>query len=270
MRPLLYAAPLLALFAQAPERTATFTNGAAEALGTCDVRPESIACWDLDGKPAPELASSLRSSLSNGGDVSFRLGKKNRTLAVCRPQAMPLSYHVGENNSVYASSTYNMNPVFDFIRVAVEPSETSAVLSLSATIQSPQDLEIPFREGSKAEIEGRTLEIGPPAKAGKNDPPPNNPYGRPVPGESWIVPVSLSGDPNTGYWNYTPLDAASQPIRYVDAKGQPITALKALALEPTLQPGGGYYNPPNDAGPARPKKPRPRRSRAATATLSAR
>ncbi|GEM_PF-5772110 len=85
-----------------------------------------------------------------------------------------------------------------------------------------------------------------------------NNYGNPLPvTEYWTVVIGLKGgDGQNQYvqWSYTPLDASGAPIRYVDADGKPISAIKALALEPTLQPGNNNYYPNGEA--ALVKKPK--------------
>lgn len=256
MRPFLLFAPLLLGFVtfQGAGGTAAFPTGTVTALGACDVRPESVSCWDMDGKAAEELAISLRSYLSNGNDVSFRFGKKNRYLITRRPQTLQPQYRTGPNNYVNSSSTYNADPVMDFLRIAVDPMETEVVVSVTTTIQSPTDEEIDFKEGAIKSIDGRQVEIGPSAKVvDDRSRPAANPYGQPIVGPAWNVPIAVSGgDGDIGYWAYTPLDGEGNPIRFVDASGKPISALKALALEPHLQPGNGFYYP-NGQPSAKPK-----------------
>ena len=257
MRPLLLAPlALAALLPQGAGRAAVFPNGTVEARGACEARPESVACWDMDGKPSPELAEGLRAALSNNGEVSFRLGKKNRYLVVRRPQGLQPQYRMGRETHLSANATYNTDPVVDYIRLAAEPDATVATVSVSTSVQSPKDEDVPLRVGATAQIEGQRLEIGEAVKvAPDKNRPATNPYsGQRVVGEVWNVVIGLTPEvPQSNGWAFTPLDKEGQPIRYVDAVGKPISALKALALEPNIQPGYGYYYNNGTPPPAKPK-----------------
>lgn len=241
---------------QGPRRSASFPKGTVEARGVCDVRPESVACWDMDGKPATDIVEAIRSHLgTNGQEVQFRLGKKNRYLVLRRPQALQISYQTGTNNSLSANSTYNSDPVTDFVRLAADPSDATATLKAQATIQSNEDVSLPLREGTKMDIEGRNVEVGAATKVvpvkGR---PMIDPYSnRTMLGDAWNVVIGLGGEPGYVSWAYTPLDASGAPIRYVDASGKPIAALKALALEPNLPAGNNGYSGNPLASTAKPK-----------------
>jgi hypothetical protein len=263
MRSLLFASVVVgtvyATQEATPQRTVRFPQGEAEAVGACDVRPESIACWNLDGSKSTELEDSVRAILSNGQEVNFRVGKKNRFLAVRRPQQMPISYRAGANNSLYGNWQRPGDPTTEFIRYAGDPTETQVVLTAQTTVQSPNEDLIDLKEGSSAEIDGRKLEIGAIQKVipGKTRPDPRfyyNGYNRPPVGETWNVVFGLSGKEGEYVnWAFTPLDAAGQPIRYVDAHGKPIAAVRALALEPTLSPNNFNGYPNNDPAAPKPK-----------------
>lgn len=228
----------------APKRSATFGAATVEALGACDVRPESIACWDLDGAKSPELEDGIRGALSNGNEVQFRFGKKNRLLAFRRPQSMGFSYRVGANTPLYGSWNVNGDPMTEFVRIPADPSEKQVVVTAQTTIQSSKEEEIAFREGVVAQIDGRKVEIGAMQKVVPTKTPPNaRPfyYGQPRPIDGWNVVMGIASKENEFVnWAYTALDSSGQPIRYVDAQGKPITAMKALALEPNIQNNGNY------------------------------
>ena len=245
MRSFLFV-PLVAVLVpsiQVLKTSASFPSGSVEARGVCDVRPDAITCWDMDGGTSPVLSDSARSFFaSNSQDVQFRLGRKNRYLVLRRPQSLQLSYRLGANDQVWSSSTYNVEPVTDFVRIAANPSDVSATLLAQTTIQSKQDTPLPFREGATVEFEGRKLEIGATTKVvAQKGKPVVDVYNRPRSDNVWSVVLGLSGESSSLSWFYTPLDANGVPILYVDADGKAITALKALALEPTLQPNGSSY-----------------------------
>jgi hypothetical protein len=241
-----------------PQRTVRFPQGEIEARGACDVRPESIRCWDMDGAKSTELEDSIRAALGNGNEVSFRVGKKNRILVTRRPQTLPVSYRTGTNNSLYGNWQFGGEQTTEFIRYPAELSETQVVLIAQTTVQSSKDEEIAFREGAVAEIDGRKVEIGAVQKLipGKTAPNPRffNGYNRPPAGDAWNVVLGLTGKENEYVnWAFTPLDSSGQPIRYVDAHGKPITAIRALALEPTLSPNNFNGYPTNDPAAPKPK-----------------
>ena len=257
--PTLAVASVYTIQEAAPQRTAIFSGGTAEARGVCDVRPESIRCWDMSGATSVELEDTMRAVLANGQEVNFRVGKKNRILIVRRPQSMPVSYRANPNNSLYGNWQQGSDPTTEFIRYAAEPSETQVVVTAQTTIQNPKDEEIAFREGTSDQIDGRKLEIGAMQKVIPGKTPPNphfyyNGYNRPPVGETWNVVFGLSGKEGEYVnWAFTPLDAASQPIRYVDAHGKPIAAVRALALEPTLSSNNFNGYPNNDPAAPKPK-----------------
>jgi len=152
----MYAVPLLALAAQGPSFVAEFPNGKIEARGACDVRPEAVACWGMDGKPSEELADSVRIALSNGQEAQFRLGRKNRYLVVRRPQALSASYRLSANDNVYGNFSLNGETTTEFLRVSLAPSETSVVLHAQTpsratrtwTSRSASEAERPSRAGT--------------------------------------------------------------------------------------------------------------------------
>ena len=263
MRSLLFAPLVLGSFyiAQevAPQRTVRFPQGDIEARGACDVRPESIACWDMDGAKSAELEDSVRAVLANGQEVSFRVGKKNRILVIRRPQTASVSYRVSTNNSLYGNWQQGGDPTTEFVRYPADLSEKTVVLTAQTTVQAAKDEEIDFREGATGEIDGRKLEIGAVQKFVPGKTPPNprmyyNGYNRPPVGDTWNAVLGLTGkDGEYVNWAFIPLDAAGQPIRYVDAKGKPITAIRALALEPTLSPNNYNGYPNNDPAAPKPK-----------------
>ncbi|RYG26644.1 hypothetical protein EON82_02455 [bacterium] len=259
MRSLLFASVVFgtvyAAQEPAPQRTVTFPGGSAEARGVCEVRPESIRCWDMAGAKSAELEESMRAVLANGQEVSFRVGKKNRILVIRRPQALSVSYRTNPNNSLYGNWQQQGEPTTEFVRYSAEPSETEVVLTAQTVVQSPNDEEIAFAEGTSGQIDGRRVEIGAVQKIDPAKAP--NPrfygYNRPPSGTAWNVVLGLSGKENDYVnWTFTPLNSSGQPIRYVDASGKPITAIRALALEPNLSPNN--YNPyPNDPAAPKPK-----------------
>lgn len=260
MRPLLYA-PLLGL-ALVPQvqKAATFPNGRVEARGACEIRPESVACWDMDGKPSPDLTDATRATLANN-EVGFRLGRKNRVLVVRRSQQMSVQYRVEGQDNVYSNWQSGGDPTTEYLRVAAEPSAATATLRVQSTVQASKDVDLPLREGATGEVEGWTVEVGAAQKVipKKGDPPVNRGYyyGQPPAStEYWNVVMGLKGrEGESVSWAYTPLDAAGAPIRYVDAKGRPLSAIKALALEPSLQPNPNYGYPgaPTGEGARKPK-----------------
>lgn len=259
MRSLLLA-PLVVGLAYAaqeagPKKSATFSKGTLEALGACEVRPESVACWDLSGAKSPELEDSIRGLLSNGNEIQFKFGKKNRVLAFRRPQSLNFQYRADANNSLYGNWTVSGDPTTEFVRIPADPSAKQVVITAMTSNPGDKDEEISFKEGSTAQIDGRKLEIGAMQKVTPTKTGPNsrgyNYYGQPRPTEGWTVVMGLSGaEGQFVVWNYVALDTSGQPIRYVDAQGKPITAMKALALEPNLQ-NGNYY--PNNGEPQTPK-----------------
>ncbi len=261
MRSLLLA-PLvvgLAYVAQetSPKRSATFGAATLEARGACDVRPENIACWDMDGAKSAELEDGIRGALSNGNEVQFRFGKKNRMLAFRRPQNMGFSYRVGTNTSLYGTWNVNGDPTTEFVRIPADPSDKQVVVTAQATIPSLKDEEIAFREGAVGQIDGRKVEIGAMIKVVPAKTPPNaRPYyyGQPRPVDGWNVVMGISSKENEYLnWTYTALDSSGQPIKYVDAQGKPITAMKALALEPNIQANGNYPYPNGETPVPKPK-----------------
>ena len=250
---------LLAL--QVPSPKVAFPGGEVEALGVCDVRPDAVSCWNMQGAPAVDLETSVRAALGNN-EVSFRLGKKNRLLVTQRPQRLQVNYRADGNDYLYSNYSRSGEPMMEFLRYAAEPSATSVTLHLQTTVQSDKDFDVPFRKGGVAQIEGDQLEIGDSVKilAGKDAlPDPSNGYDGTQAADTdyWNVVLGVKRE-GEGYvqWAYTPLDSAGEAIRYVDAQGRPISALKALALEPNLPSANGYNGRRNfarTAGKAKPK-----------------
>jgi hypothetical protein len=239
-----------------PKRSATIGAGTIQAVGVCDVKPDTIACWDLDGVKSQELEDGFRNEISNNREIQFRFGKKNRILAFRRPQNMGFQYKTNPNTYLYGNWTQNGDPVTEFVRIPAEPSDKQVVVTAQTTIQGLKDEEIAFKEGTVGQIDGKKLEIGAMQKVVPSKTPPNsrNYYynGQPRPGEGWSVVLGISTKDNESViWAYTALDSSGQPIRYVDSKGQPITAMKALALEPNLN--NGNYNSNGEIPVPKPK-----------------
>ena len=254
--------PLALLVTEGPTLSAVLPGGTVEAQGACDIRPDGVACWDTDGAPSPALVEAVRNALArSGGDVQFRLGRKNRYLAVRHPQGVNANYRALGSESVYGNFRTEGEPAMEFMRVSVEPSVSSIVLQAQASVPADKDVDLSLREGSRATVDGWDVEVGAAQrvvvkKGTVPNPRRNFGYGPPPPGmDYWMVVIGLKGRENVyPQWALTPLDAEGQPIRYLDAAGRPISALKALALEPTLQPTNGY-SPNNGEEPAA-KKPK--------------
>ena len=191
--------------------------------------------------------------------MSFRLGKKNRLLVTQRSQSLQVTYRADGTDNLYPNYSRGGEPQMEFLRYAAEPSATSVTLHAQTTVQSDKNIDVPFRKGATEQIEGDRLEIGDSVKAFANKaapPNPNNGFNgnQPSDSEYWNVVLGVKRKEAEGYvqWAYTPLDSAGEAIRYVDEHGRPITALKALALEPNLPATNGYNNG-RTLGKAKPK-----------------
>ncbi len=266
MRPLPFAllsgSFMLVRLTSSPSTVATFAGGQAEALGVCEARPDYVACWSPTGAASPSLTDTFRFALANGGEASFRFGKKNRYLAVRHPAELAVNYRAA-NDSLSPSLYGNGEPRTEFLRVTAGPTEGEITIQASVTIANKEEPVLPLREGAKATIDGRSVEVGAAQKvsakkrAATVDP--QRFYGyspNPPTGDYWTFVIGLEGrEGEYVNWSYTPLDSAGTPIRYVDVNGRPLSAIKALALEPTLQSANGYNGFPN-GGPSDAPKPK--------------
>lgn len=251
------------IFAQtqlpSPSRSAKVGDRNFDAAGVCEANPEGVKCWDLDRKPLPSAEENLRSLSANGTDLTFRIGKKNRYLVVRRPRDFNLNYRLSISDYAGYISNYQGDPVYDFIKVAVDGSLPDVSLSAQVWVPADRDVDVPMQEGSKANIEGRTLEIGK-ASLGKGNPqaPGMFPMGQSVPSPHpwWSVIMGIDGDLSQGLnWGMTPIGRDGKPIAYVDAKGEPMSAVKAMSEGVSPDPfNGGYVLPDMQGTPG--KKPK--------------
>jgi hypothetical protein len=193
----------------------------------------------------------------NGGNVTFRFGKKNRVVVMLSPPDGSGNFELPEQsgiNTLYWGSD-------DKLRVSgvrVEANSEDKTVGLIASIPTkPVNAKLALKTGEKADVDGVVFEVG----SIKTSKPPENRnmydgYGMPQPAVGSYWSVILAAKPgDSQYYNLTfgAFDQDLKPIRYVDLKGNPISAVTFLDLGG--RPDNGY---PGPTGPGAAKKEKPR------------
>lgn len=227
------------------------SNGVqVEVLCVCEVTPTQVTAWDGDGNPAPQYVRQVQSLVMGSNDVSFRFGQKNRYVLV-RTSSTSGSFANSSGNYVQTiNSGYVMGrPSTSLVRLTGEPTDSTS--ELIATVQLPPSapIDIPFSVGQHWAGDGLEAEVDSVLRVkGLATSAPtyydNNFYGRPNAAKTpkskygWrIVMTFKMGADVQPYFGLTPLDEKKEPIRYVDADGNPVSSGKYLSSQkPVTEP----------------------------------
>ncbi|CAN5551033.1 hypothetical protein BH11ARM2_BH11ARM2_16020 [soil metagenome] len=226
-----------------------------EALGVCRIEPSGVTCWNRAGASVPDLARKIDAyyTVQNGSEVSFRPGRKNRYVVFGMPSS--LNYQLGseETNYMNATSFQDEGTTLVWARTSVPPeAKTFAVTATLTNFRQLPPGTLPFVRGQVLEYQGMRFEIGesqplppPPGGAGYNA------FGSPFSdmGKLWSVVWGQRGAGNqTVDFSYSALDKKNELIRYVDAKGQPVTEMQYVDSLPKSPEGGYFGNRPHPKG----------------------
>lgn len=233
-----------------------------EALGVCSFSPEAINCWDMEGKPAPAWSNKLVTYFqgSNGSDFSIRFKKKNRLVVFRMTGPDSTSYTIQSARGNYSGagqiSDNSTTETLFWSKVTADPEQTETEMYVNPYMRSEfKSFDLPFKVGEKGTFQGVNFEMG----NWKPNPRPKNaanmlnqgfggsgiynPGGMYLQGASWTFVLGMEGGPTN--FSYQPVGKDGQIIRYVDAKGAPVSAVKYLEGSNNAAPNFG--NPPQNS-----------------------
>ncbi|HWA84160.1 MAG TPA: hypothetical protein VG820_12025 [Fimbriimonadaceae bacterium] len=205
-----------------------------QGIGVCEVRPDKVSCWNMDGAADPDLTKQVDDyyRTNANAEISFRFGRKNRLLVVAKQPSREINVNyqsVGGNYAAMAGYSQNGLP-FDLVNMAADASqsEVGIVVNLYG-LPGPTPVVVPFKKGETATYGGVQIEVGAytPVKPEEG----TNPYGLPTSGKNCrvVLGTESQGTRVSAYgYSYSALDGQGKPIRYVDKNGEPVSDMKVL------------------------------------------
>lgn len=257
----LLLAPALFALGQGPSKPEVAPDGRyqagdfqVDAVGACRYDERSIDCWDMKGVRQDDLTAQVRRVFdsSNGLDLALKIGKKNRLL-VLSSSGGSASYSVelagGEYGQTYSASGQGPRHL-QMIRSATDfDTKTAGVIfnHFNAVISALYLLT--FRRGEKGSFQGIDFEVG--ATQALETPKPRKgfgveygqSYGLPQWGNHWSVVLGANPISDASRLTINPVGADGKPILYVDAKGNPASAIDFLNSVPKRNAGGYVPTP---------------------------
>ncbi len=224
MKPLL-ALPVLALAAGAPPPL-------FEPLGVCSLDEAGAVCWDLRGAPLPTLTAQIdRLARTTPQSLGFVYGRKTRYLVVRQGEYRSLMLRGSSGNVQSLVLSGEGAPNLHAFRVAALPEATTETIVATVGAIQGEAVEVPFREGAKAVVEGVRIELG----AVKVVNPEMNfsrrsgtwPFFGPG---RWRFPLERTETTPMGSLAFVAIGYDGKPISYVDPNGKPIPPDKGKAL----------------------------------------
>jgi len=218
----------------APSEGAHYTvRQGVNVLGVCEITPETIRCWDLNGIQDPALAKVLNRGLTNRGQVfGLRPGLKTRYVVVKSDNNSPsvTFASTGTKNEVLTALAIDENRQYYLHAITAEPDSLVADVKAYVTVPAATPLYVPFRNGAKELCEGTTIQVGAVQKSNAL-----GPLGWSFPAahnDLWSVEVKFApADSDSLYHQCFAADAKKGYIYAVDNNGKPI--------DQSTRPGNG-------------------------------
>ena len=217
----LFLAAILALVPQVISLDSIFAP-----VGVCSLADDEPACWDVEGRSAPELLQRVRDEIARFRmDISFVSGKKNRFIVIraSRSESPVFESEYGRLNGVIEINASKGRLII--VRLAAPMAAETVGLTAKIGLPVEPGHVVRFRSGVKADIDGDRVEIG------AIKPIPENPNIRRFPegyaaerrGRQWQVLLGQSDkSPYRLDLRFIPLDARGSTIAYVDPQGRPV------------------------------------------------
>jgi len=225
--------PMLALVAQLPhtEQAATTSKRSfkdatveIELRAVCKITEEGATCWDMERKPAPNIARQVEEIIQQWTPSgSFKLHRKNRILVV--RSSRPLSVKVGGFDY-----RHNASQEISWASLTFEMSASLGEVELAwNSPAAPEPLTVSTAPGSITKLERFTMTAGDPVKTDRQSffdmGSSVISFGRrPEPESRWIQPFELKIGGASPH-NAVLQDSDGNPIKYVDELNKPVSEL---------------------------------------------
>jgi hypothetical protein len=231
-----------------------------EGLGACAITPDTVQCWDMEGRADSDLSERIRAYylVNQHAQITFRFGRKTRYLVV-RSSRSGFGVNFQNANGSHLSATSFSNsgegPAIQWVRVEAEKeAKEASVIAQLGDVAPPNRVEIPFKAGQRANVVGIQIEVGRVAdEPKKKDAPPQGTFsggnafrGFGIEGRAWNVVMGIErGGSQAALGGFDVIGLDGRLIAYVDRKGNPVSGVEYLRANP-----GGYpTSPPSEGRP---------------------
>ena len=222
-----------------------------EAIGVCSLADAMPACWDVDGKPAPELFQELKRRIDKYPyGIRFVQGRKNRFVVLRTPDYYSIQFQP-EASADTVLTLGGKGSALTLMRLATpfDAKRWKVPVTVSGVVSPSREIE--FRSGRSIDVAGDRIEIA--AIAVSNDKS-IYPFGWREFSSSqvWSIVFGHSLESKLGDGLiFVPLDRRGAPIVYVDPEGMPVTKQDAerTGAEPVDRADFRGASPPQNSLP---------------------
>lgn len=201
--------------------------GTVEVAGACTITPDTVTCWDDDGKPSPDLSEKVKAYyiVNSNAEVRYRFGRKNRVIVIKKSGTANgrAGYLTPAENGIYSSGQIGQNssgnePYYEWYAIDVDPNATTTSLAFNLSLSFGTGGVI-LREGAEVKVGAMTVHVD------SIKPAPDRPvWGRNgLKQKAWTIGVTIKGFPSAVVPNMNGqlFDTAGNVIPSVDASGNP-------------------------------------------------
>ncbi|HTQ09681.1 MAG TPA: hypothetical protein VMI31_06380, partial [Fimbriimonadaceae bacterium] len=257
MKSVMMAAALATLgfaFQRSPapdEAVSRFYDGQAyriEGIGVCDIEPDAISCWTMDGNSDGDLAARLSRyfQVHSERDLRFKVGMKSRWLVVSESPGTPNVMLDGEGTGSGVEFVDDrILPRIELVQSVTKPDATRGSVGVTfLQIPGPPAVELPLRPGARVAYGGSEIQVGPWRQVDHLNEAQSQFYHLPVVAKRWHLTFECSAPSSrsTLDLSYELLDKSGMPIRYVDLQGKPLSELE-LVTDADAKPAAPYFLP---------------------------
>jgi hypothetical protein len=203
--------------------------GSLEVLAVCSISPDSVSCWDTDGKPDVEQTERLGAILwRQSAPVEFNHLKKNRYVVISvasktesglipAPEpTLQSAPSVWSFSSKPMVSSYQPNHDWELYHVALDQDATTFDIPFVIAKYKTARALIPTVKGATVKIDGQILTYQ------SADAQPGDPFPGLPPGPRWKLTFAKPSDAQGVYYDFTVFGKDKKPIVHVDATGRAV------------------------------------------------
>lgn len=190
-----------------------------QGLGVCTISESKATCWDMAGNGSESLAAEVQSLLrDNHFLIAVEPGAKNRYLIA---RTFSHGSYVSFQTRGPGALSLGRSGDADWYFIHKTPPSTQSSVSITAWISTLRNpVILPFHEGGNVTVSGQEVVYGLVRKASSKETT-RMPSGGPL----WKI--TLGGnldDSELHYPSFGAEDSRGQPIRFVDARGTPVSS----------------------------------------------